>query len=107
FLNAYFHGQLLDAEGLELGQRNARYANALLGRLLATGRDGAVLEGLDVEVRPPSKPGDPYLASVSPGVAIDAYGRLIVVPDRSAPAGDGRPSGEATLPIPAQAGSFD
>ena len=97
-LNAYFHGQLLSAEGLEQEQLYGRYRSALLASMLVPSVGGAVLQGLEVAQQAADKGGAATL-TVNPGVAIDGYGRLVVVPDPKAPAGNGNLSGGAMLPL--------
>jgi hypothetical protein len=102
-LNTYFHGQLLSAESLEQAQLQARHAAAMLAGLLApadAASGGAVLIGLEVTTADAATPpGDPLTLVVAPGVAIDGYGRLVVVPVASAPDGTGNPSGMASISL--------
>jgi hypothetical protein len=68
--NRYFYGKLLDELHLTMEQDYLNGKRWMLNRLsLGTG----VLSGLDVTP-------DGKLVSLSPGVAIDAYGREIIVP---------------------------
>ena len=91
--NRYYYGKLLDAYHLELEQSYGNSKRWLLNRLsLGAG----VLCGLGVRLTPDRK-----RVRVLPGVAIDYWGREIIVPQESQPfdpmqATDdcGRPTGE-------------
>lgn len=73
--NRYYYGKLLDVYHLELEQRYGNAKRWMLNRLtLGTG----VLCGLDVVANR-----DKTQVRVSAGVAIDGWGREIVVPDNS------------------------
>src|SRR5688572_33500882 len=73
--NRYYYGKMLDSYHLELEQRYGNSKRWLINRLsLGQG----VLCGLEVTA---SASG--HEVSVSPGVAIDGYGREIIVPETS------------------------
>jgi hypothetical protein len=75
--NRYYYGKLLDAYHLELEQDYGNYKRWLLNRLsLGAG----VLCGLDVLVS-----NDKKRVRVASGVAIDGFGREIIVPQASQP----------------------
>ncbi len=67
----YFSGQLLSPEDLQAEQDYHREMRYLHNRLLGQG----VVSGLDVTA------GDGSTVIVSPGLAIDGYGRELVLPD--------------------------
>lgn len=72
--NRYFFGKLMDVEQFEKEQRYFRSQAALLNRLaLGSG----VLCGLNVAADP-AQAGN---VRITPGVAIDGWGRLILVPE--------------------------
>jgi hypothetical protein len=90
--NRYFYGKLLDVYHFELEQNYANRKRWLLNRL---GLGAGVLCGLEVELTDEGK------VWVRPGVAIDPYGREIIVPapycieDPTQPTDRlGRPDGE-------------
>src|SRR5687768_13214566 len=73
--NRYFYGKLLDAPHLELEQDYGRSADAQLAlHVLGAG----VLCGLDVT---PIVSGDQRGLRIGAGLALDGWGRQIVVPD--------------------------
>ena len=75
--NRYYYGKLLDAYHLELEQSYGNSKRWLLNRLsLGAG----VLCGLGVRLTPDRK-----RVRVLPGVAIDYWGREIIVPQESQP----------------------
>ena len=79
-LRRYFHGQMLTGDGLERAQLAMRKELCNLARLL--GGHG-VLEGLQVREQPEPSNGMAKLSlNITPGVAIDPLGRLIIVPEQ-------------------------
>jgi hypothetical protein len=72
--NRYFAGKLLDASGLEMEQDYSRGADAQLSRLVL---GAGVVCGLDVTA---GESGGDRGIRVSPGLALDGWGRRIVVP---------------------------
>src|SRR5687768_6620633 len=90
--NRYFYGKLLDVPHLELEQRYFNAKRWLLNRLVS---GSGVVCGLNVS---PAANGTRVV--IDPGVALDAWGREIIVPALSAPIDpraltddDGRPAG--------------
>jgi hypothetical protein len=73
--NRFFHGKMMDVHHFELETAYGIAMRRLLNRLV-TG--SGVVCGLDVEAG-----GDPCSVEVTPGVAIDRWGREIVVPGRT------------------------
>lgn len=74
--NRYFYGKLLDVHHFEMEQHYFRGKTALLNRLIP---GFGVVCGLGVELT------DDEHIVVQPGVAIDKWGRVIVVPKPSVP----------------------
>ena len=72
--NRYFAGKLLDPAGLQMEQEYSRGADAQLSRLVL---GAGVVCGLDVTA---GGSGDDRGIRVSPGLALDGWGRRIVVP---------------------------
>ena len=72
--NRYFTGKLLDPSGLQMEQDYSRGADAQLSRLVL---GAGVVCGLDVTA---GESGDDRGIRVSPGLALDGWGRRIVVP---------------------------
>ena len=75
--NRYFHGKLLDVYHFELESDYMNAKRHLLNRLVS---GYGVVCGLDVKCEP-----DDRHVVVEPGVAIDKWGREIVVPERTRP----------------------
>ena len=84
--NRYFFGKLLDATNLEREQAYVNRKRWLLNRL---GLGAGVMCGLDVVVA-----NDGRRIVVRPGVAVDGFGREIVVPADSPPVDPRRPTDE-------------
>jgi hypothetical protein len=75
--NRYFYGKLLDAHHFRIEQDYVNQMRWLMNRLsLGTG----VLCGLQVSVD-----SEKHLARIAPGVAVDGFGREIIVPQPTAP----------------------
>jgi hypothetical protein len=72
--NRYFSGKLLDASGLEMEQEYGRGADAQLARLVL---GAGVVCGLEVTAAPTA---DQLGIRVGAGLALDGWGRRIVVP---------------------------
>jgi hypothetical protein len=72
--NRYFAGKLLDPAGLQMEQEYSRGADAQLSRLVL---GAGVVCGLEVTA---GGSGDERGIRVSPGLALDGWGRRIVVP---------------------------
>jgi len=75
--NLYFHGKLLDEYHFQLETEYLNGKRHLLNRLVS---GYGVVCGLDVQCRP-----DGRHVVVTPGVAIDKWGREIVVPEETRP----------------------
>jgi hypothetical protein len=75
--NRYFHGKLLDVYHFQLESDYMNAKRHLLNRLVS---GYGVVCGLDVKCEP-----DGRHVVVEPGVAIDKWGREIVVPERTRP----------------------
>ena len=73
--NRYFYGKLLDEHHFDLEQRYNNRKRWLINRLTA---GVGVIDGLDVEVS-----ADDRHLRVHPGVALDGWGREIIVPEPS------------------------
>jgi len=70
--NNFFYGMMLDVEACQKDQRHADFKRSLLNRLLL-GR------GVACGLRLAASPDDPARVRLEPGVAIDGWGREIVV----------------------------
>ena len=88
--NRFFQGKLLDDRHLDLEQQYANGKRWMLNRLLG---GSGVVTGLQV-----APTADGSALAIGPGVAVDAYGRELVVPATIVPVDPRQPTDEAGNP---------